>query len=437
VNKDRREPSCGAATVGLVVPLGHLPERERRRAVQVQLSRRPGVIRWVVAQLLRRLFEFRSEVAIGGDAIGHSELHAVCLDRGADQLRRVPRAKPCRPLPVPGSPRGDEPRRSTQSVERRPRSTRSPPRPTHPMPQPRPSWRRTSCLDGVDHLSATASCPAWPVRHGRDDVQAAGQHQPADTTLGGRLGDVVGPDHVDRQKLFPRGGRIRHRGKAHHGVDARERCAAGLGVAHVERTDSVASREVRTVHVPVRRQQRSDRMSDAAGSPRDHDSTRCLRRHGQNATEVRTPAAEALTTCRSRIRLCDNMITREVATALRSQADLAVDLYAIRTAEWNDVDLRGYTTGTHESRKRPYPISPYQRMPASKFGTCKHLPSPTDDARYGLLSRASQVRILPGAHCRGHPCGAILPGTRQGHPNSLSSRAARIPRVQVVGWVVY
>src|SRR5512132_3079568 len=43
-----------------------------------------------------------------------------------------------------------------------------------------------------------------------------------------------------------------------------------------------------------------------------------------------------------------------------------------RTAEWNDVDLRGYTTGTHESRKRPYPISPYQRMPASKFGTCKH-----------------------------------------------------------------
>jgi hypothetical protein len=69
-----------------------------------------------------------------------------------------------------------------------------------------------------------------------------------------------------------------------------------------------------------------------------------------------------------------------------------------RTAEWNDVDLRGYTTGTHESRKRPYQISPYQRMPASKFGTCKHLPSPTDDGRYGLLSRASQVRILPGHH---------------------------------------
>jgi hypothetical protein len=47
------------------------------------------------------------------------------------------------------------------------------------------------------------------------------------------------------------------------------------------RTDSVTSREVRTLHVPVRRKQRSYRLSDAASSPRDHDPTGCLRRHGR------------------------------------------------------------------------------------------------------------------------------------------------------------
>jgi len=142
------------------------------------------------------------------------------------------------------------------------------------------------------------------VRPGRDDVQAAGQHETADTTLGRRLGDVVGADHVDRQELFPRGGRIGHRGQVHHGVDARERYPAGPGVAHVQRTDSVTSREVCTLHVPVRRKQRSDRPSDTASSPRDHDPTGCLRRHRPHATDVRASPgpAGALTMCPSWIR---------------------------------------------------------------------------------------------------------------------------------------
>jgi hypothetical protein len=99
-----------------------------------RLSRRPGVIHCAVAQLLHHLLKVRREVAVGGDAIGRGERHAVRLDRGPDRFRGVPRAKPCGPLPA----RNRCARMRLGEYPIRRATTEVPPSPTHPTPQPTP-----------------------------------------------------------------------------------------------------------------------------------------------------------------------------------------------------------------------------------------------------------------------------------------------------------
>jgi hypothetical protein len=99
-----------------------------------RLSRRPGVIHCAVAQLLHHLLKVRREVAVGGDAIGRGERHAVRLDRGPDRFRGVPRAKPCGPRSV----RNRWARMRLGEYPIRRATTEVPPSPTHPTPQPTP-----------------------------------------------------------------------------------------------------------------------------------------------------------------------------------------------------------------------------------------------------------------------------------------------------------
>ena len=140
-----------------------------------RLSRRPGVINCAVAQLLHHLLKVRREVAVGGDAIGRSErpqFASTAARTGSAASRGLSHADRSRPeTAAPGCASAN-----TQSVGRRPRS------PRHPRTQrlsPRPSWRRTSCPDAVDHSPATASCPAWPddVPHNHDPTGSLRRHR--------------------------------------------------------------------------------------------------------------------------------------------------------------------------------------------------------------------------------------------------------------------